>query len=342
MCVIPSYRHQLNHTPKQIYNCDFPDCHRIFVRQDLCNRHKERHTARGSQLQRKDSMMNSVPNSTDGGKTLSLHGISSSPETTRSATVGSMARASQLQYPSPPDNSSSPFSSATMQSATTLTGSASSTGTDFSTYQQSAPFKRSNSDHSLPLAQSLSRPDPTHSLKAQRHSFGVADAKPPLDGSFSRQPIQASVGPYGLLSSASTQQPYLGNHSQVSAQTTHPPYVNQQNFAPFTLPPPGFSATATTSSARDMDQSYAISPPQTTVQMDYQRDTGSGQQSGPDMMLLDQMTVPHAMPVFGGEGYSRSPFAIPDDFVAYLFSGQQFENSSPMIQPGLGHQGYAK
>lgn len=119
--------------------------------------------------------------------------------------------------------------------------------------------------------------------------------------------------------------------------------MNQQNFTPFTLPPPGFSTTtATTTSSRDMDHSYAISPPQTSIQMDYQRDPGVGQQSGPDMMLLDQMTVPNAMPVFGGEGYSRSPFAIPDDFVAYLFSGQQFDNSSPMVQPGIGPQGYAK
>jgi hypothetical protein len=36
-------RHQLNHTPKQIYKCDFPDCVRTFVRQDLCNRHRNRH-----------------------------------------------------------------------------------------------------------------------------------------------------------------------------------------------------------------------------------------------------------------------------------------------------------
>jgi hypothetical protein len=46
--------------PKQIYNCDFPDCNRSFVRQDLCARHKERHTARGSQLLRKDTFMHNL------------------------------------------------------------------------------------------------------------------------------------------------------------------------------------------------------------------------------------------------------------------------------------------
>lgn len=40
---------------KQIYHYDFPDCHRSFIRQDLCARHKERHTARGSQFLRKDT-----------------------------------------------------------------------------------------------------------------------------------------------------------------------------------------------------------------------------------------------------------------------------------------------
>ncbi|GLI76655.1 hypothetical protein PoHVEF18_004929 [Penicillium ochrochloron] len=49
------YRHQLNHTPKQIFRCDFPNCYRSFVRQDLCIRHRERHTTRGSQLQKRDS-----------------------------------------------------------------------------------------------------------------------------------------------------------------------------------------------------------------------------------------------------------------------------------------------
>ncbi|KAJ8112902.1 hypothetical protein ONZ43_g5282 [Nemania bipapillata] len=51
------HRHQLNHTPKQIYRCNFPDCNREFVRLDLCNRHRDRHTAKGSALSRKDSLI---------------------------------------------------------------------------------------------------------------------------------------------------------------------------------------------------------------------------------------------------------------------------------------------
>ncbi|KAJ5888983.1 hypothetical protein N7495_009024 [Penicillium taxi] len=45
-------RHQLNHAPKQIFHCEY--CPRSFVRQDLCFRHQERHSTRGSQLQKRD------------------------------------------------------------------------------------------------------------------------------------------------------------------------------------------------------------------------------------------------------------------------------------------------
>ncbi|KAF4635368.1 hypothetical protein G7Y89_g2734 [Cudoniella acicularis] len=38
------HRHQLNHTPKQIYYCKFLGCTRNFVREDLSKRHEGRHT----------------------------------------------------------------------------------------------------------------------------------------------------------------------------------------------------------------------------------------------------------------------------------------------------------
>src|ERR1022692_2263227 len=74
------YRHQLNHAPKQIYNCDFPDCSSTFFRKDLCDRHRARHTGKGS-LNRNYSKLRSVHTSpiTESGKPLSMHG-SSSPE----------------------------------------------------------------------------------------------------------------------------------------------------------------------------------------------------------------------------------------------------------------------
>ncbi|PVH74930.1 hypothetical protein DL98DRAFT_499132 [Cadophora sp. DSE1049] len=43
------------------------------------------------------------------------------------------------------------------------------------------------------------------------------------------------------------------------------------------------------------------------------------------------MTAPNTTPAFGGEGYNQSTFAVPEDFVAYLFSGK-LDNSSSMNQ----------
>lgn len=282
-------------------------------------------------------MLSNASPATDGSKPLSMHG-SASPETTR-PTIPGKSRSTLLHYPSPTENMSSPFSPATSQSTSTFPGSASSsTAADFNVYPQTGSFvKRSNSDHSLPVGQAAtSRPTLSNANRTQRHSsFSVIDVKP-ADALVSRPPLQPGVGSYGSMSAS-------GNKSFPGNTVAQSVYVSQQNFTPFTLPPPGFSSMAATTSPRDAESSYAISSPNVALPLDYQqRDPGPGQQSGPDMMLLDQMTAPNTMPVFGGEGYSRSPFAIPDDFVAYLFSGQQFDSSSSMAQSGIGQQGYAK
>ncbi|KAJ5225932.1 hypothetical protein N7468_007157 [Penicillium chermesinum] len=74
------YRHQLNHSPKQIFRCDYPNCHRAFVRQDLCIRHRERHTTRGSQLQKRDSFASAKHN--DPFKSMAPASSPSSPSMT--------------------------------------------------------------------------------------------------------------------------------------------------------------------------------------------------------------------------------------------------------------------
>jgi hypothetical protein len=50
--------------------------------------------------------------------------------------------------------------------------------------------------------------------------------------------------------------------------------------------------------------------------------------------LLEGMTPTYSIPMFGGEGYSRSPFAMADDFAAWLFNDPQFgPGASPMGYP---------
>ena len=259
---------------------------------------------------------------TESGKQLSVHG-SSSPEVMRPNLAGIKSRTSQLQYQSPQEINPNPYSPVTNPSSGTYSGATSSNGAE--SFSQANAFKRSNSDNILRGHESSNT---IPGSRPSRHSsFGVSDAK---SAEFARPPLQTAVGPYGHLSSTSGSQSYHG--TQASPQS----FVNQTNFPPFSLPPPGFQTSATSApSSREVEPSYP-----TSMSTDYPSESIQHQQSGPDLMLLDQMTAPNTMPVFGGEGYNRSPFAIPEDFVAYLFSGQQLDNSSPMGQ--MGQQGYSK
>lgn len=93
------YRHQLNHNSKQTYHCEFPDCTRTFVRGDLLKRHMDRHTAKGSQLNRRDSMVSHAsapPGSTSPEMNRPIHGV---PK----------GRPQHMQYQSPQDPTGSPY-----------------------------------------------------------------------------------------------------------------------------------------------------------------------------------------------------------------------------------------
>ena len=270
---------------------------------------------KGSQLHRKDSMLGHGSPTTE--KPVTPHG-STSPEIARPSLK---SRTSQLQYQSPQEMHANPYSPMTNPPSGIYSGAGSSGGAE--NLAHATAFKRSNSDHIARGIESSSAP-PIN--KPQRHaSFEVQEAKAPES---SRPPLQTAAGSYGLMSSA----PHNQSYYQASPQS----YVSQANFAPFTLPPPTFPTAATSATTtRDVEPTYP-----TSMSTDYPSESIQHQQSGPDMMLLDQMTAPNTMPVFGGEGYNRSPFAIPEDFVAYLFSGQHMDNSSSMAQ--MGQHAYAK
>lgn len=315
--IFSRYRHQLNHTPKQIFSCNFPDCTRTFVRQDLCNRHRDRHTAKGSQLHRKDSMLghHSASPSLDSPKSLPNNG-SSSPEVRRPSISGPKPRNNQLQFQPPHDQNANSYSPLTNASSGTYSGAPSTNGADG--FIQPSAFKRSNSD-SVSGSGHMNMSTQGNRTPQRHSSFGVADAK---QVEFSRPSMQPGTGPYGLVSTGNM-------HNFQSGQASPQSYVHSNSLTPFSLPPPGFNTSAiTTTSIREADPVYP-----TSLSTDFSGESMSGQQSGPDMMMLDQMTAPNTIPVFGGEGgYNRSPFAIPEDFVAYLFSGQQMDGTSPMTQ----------
>lgn len=139
-----------------------------------------------------------------------------------------------------------------------------------------------------------------------------------------RLPVQASVGPYGVLSPVSTQHGYHSQSNNTPQSTSV--YMGQQNFPAFSLPPSDFSQTTAAPVSREAGQ-YA---PQN---LDYTQH-GPPQSTG-EMMLLDNIPSQTTIPVFGTDGVlNKSPYVgMPEDFMAYLFNtGSQQGDGSTLGQ----------
>lgn len=192
----------------------------------------------------------------------------------------------------------------------------------FSTSQRTSSFDAINNSR------------PQFSPQASSQSF----AAPPLRS-------QTSVGTGGVqnlkmsspyASAAGTSQTYnspVATSNHLSHSPAGYPAQNQQNgptnFS--SLPPPGFSTINQTS--QGPSQNYPMSSPMTMQGIEA---TGPGERmnSVSEGQILENMTATnYSMPVFGGEGYSRSPFAMADDFTAWLFN----ESS---LGPGQSPMGY--
>lgn len=271
------YRHQLNHTPKQIYYCTFGDCKRHFVRQDLRNRHMDRHTAKGSALSRKDSLNSQgIPNVPVG---------SISPESNRPGSGFPKVHG---------------------------TGSAASPYTPISATPPTYPHGASQQG--------------ADGFNAQENGYPRNPHQSP--SGHPRPSVQTNVGPYGVLSPVSTQHGGYQSQATGTPQSTPTlPYVSQQNFPPFTLPPSDFAAASPAGVSRDPGQSFA---PATSGEFNDHPHS----QTSSEMVLLDQMSSQTTIPVFGTDGVlNKSPYiSIPEDFVAYLFN-----TTNPDGSPSVGH-----
>ncbi|PSN69333.1 hypothetical protein BS50DRAFT_339737 [Corynespora cassiicola Philippines] len=345
------YRHQLNHNPKQIYHCDFPDCHRSFVRQDLCARHKERHTARGSQLLRKDTFMHNMnpivtaAMAPKNGTTNKLNNIKNSP----TVQPGGSERSSfSLQSPASATNASGPhMSPPAMQSPA-------------SNISRQDSLNRPGSDESYrggPDAKpyDLQNQSSGNFAPPPRPSFSsYSGGRPPLhnsphmnNGTFQRPELRAQTsnlsqyGPSSPYNSAQTpSQSYPPSASSTTYQNTPASgYQSQQNFPPLSsLPPPEFpqGQQSGTPVSREQDGQYyngtSGQTPMNGVESTSQSQMDT-RMNGVSEGIMDQAPS-YAIPMFGGEGYSRSPFAMADDFAAWLFNDSNFgPGASPMGYP---------
>lgn len=299
------YRHQLNHNPKQVYRCDWGDCSRTFVRLDLCNRHKDRHSAKGSSLNRKDSILSHGSPIIDARAPYVPAG-STSPEANRPGTGYSKGRHLPMPpYHSPKDGIGSPYNVANTP-PTGYPNGGHPNGVDY--------MHHDGSYHHTPVQRGLHHSPPT----LQR---------PPL--------LQTNVGSYGVLSPVSTQHGYHSRSHNTPQSAATVPYMPPQNFPAFTLPPSDFSApvTAVSREAQQPPHSqHAPHAPSTSGEYAEQ-----GHQPAGDMMLLDQMSQPAVMPVFGSDQtLSKSPYVgMPEDFMAYLFNTSQQGEGSPLTGVAL-------
>ncbi|KAK0643641.1 fungal-specific transcription factor domain-containing protein [Cercophora newfieldiana] len=291
------YRHQLNHNPKQVYKCGIGDCQRTFVRLDLCNRHKERHTAKGSALNRKD-MLGQVSPIADTRPPFAPPG-SVSPELNRPNTGYNKGRALTMPYHSPKDAMGSPYARMT----------------------NTPPAGYPNGGH--PNGVDYMHHDPNyHHMSGQR---------PPHPSPGPQRPaVQTNVPAYGVLSPISTQPGYHSQPTNTPQSAATMPFV-PQNFPAFTLPPSDFNAPTSATVGREEQQSPYV-PATTAEYNDHHPQTG--EMIMLDQMSMQQtMPVFGSESVLNKSPY----VGMPEDFMAYLFNTAQGEGSPMTGVPIQGY-----
>ncbi|KAL7915964.1 fungal-specific transcription factor domain-containing protein [Trichoderma velutinum] len=295
------YRHQLNHNSKQIFRCEYPDCPRTFVRGDLLKRHMDRHTAKGSQLNRRDSMVSHAASITspklvpaDSSRPVSVPVPIPAPVPVPAYHDPRPPPPIHHHHPSPQEPPGDPYPLINNGGPPLFPGSVSSVGHD--------AFARD------PIA---------HGAAAPRRLAGGQSTHGPT-----RPSIQTNVGPYGVISPASSGQGY---HSQSSSTPQTAGFVPQHNVLPFSLPPAQYSHLQTASAPpRDGAPSHGT----TTASAQY----SDAHHHPSEMMMLDHMEMSSSGPVFADDGVNKSPYVgMPEDFMAYLFNSLP-ANGSPHPQ----------
>ncbi|KAG0124308.1 putative Zinc finger, C2H2 type transcription factor [Tuber indicum] len=311
------YRHQLNHQPKQIYFCDFPDCKRSFVRQDLCMRHRDRHTNRpGSQLQRKDSLLNN-PAGAAARNILSERGGSmskgsSSPESPNGP--GLMMKSGEDESPIMTPNGVSMNMTAspdTSLSSATLPNSSKASPVDVNTLygggQQRPGLSSSKSDFARPPLQTSVGPNQTI-------------------GGMNMQPLSASsVSSGGHFSAPLTSATSAGSLAATTGTSVGSAYNPQTSFTPFSLPQPAYPNLSQSNASNQGQNQYITSPPTSSSSVGASNSIGGVTTTDVD---FESMNVPFTLPVFGNDGYTRSPNWMADDFATWFFEGTQLPGGS--------------
>jgi hypothetical protein len=275
------------------------------VRADLCARHRERHTAKGSHLQRKDAFLNSQRNSS----------ATTSPPSNAALNSGAVdqvppypSSANSDGYPYVPDGVhtySSTGEPAPISAASNIDPSISG----YTAYPQAVPPQQS---HAMPYYDNSYSTRQSHVNNYHPYQSNAVGQMhpPPQTTSPSGAPPYAQPYP---PPSATTNGTYRSN--TYSSMPALPPFGLPQGYAP-------------PHNARSVS---VISPPIVTSSVDQFQMSNSREASVVDFNF-DPALTGYAMPVFGGDEafWHRSPAANMDDqFFSYLLSTQAMENNDP-------------
>ncbi|KAK2734202.1 hypothetical protein FQN57_001856 [Myotisia sp. PD_48] len=332
------YRHQLNHTPKQIYRCEFPNCYRSFVRQDLCIRHQERHTTHGSQLQKRDNVAAQRPfaylknpgvlpkaqvvSPTDELGSPTTISRSQYPETTPTNTNNMITGGQPYMGPGPSSSSASadsnippPQTPLTYHNQSDPQPKPVDTPTVYKVeIQKTQPMMMYGNSN----RQSYDSYDSQQYSGSQFSNPGMPSGGPDTPSAVpSRQmSIPNSANSYAMSSGNLVNDPAGNSYLQQQQQGLHLRSMPPTDYPDQTLADANNAsiASALSNSLGALDPVSGVMPPDTTV------------------ADLESM-APYALPVFGGETLNRSPFAMTDDFTAWLFSESSNTTSSSVGFP---------
>jgi len=170
--------------------------------------------------------------------------------------------------------------------------------------------------------------------------YGGSQQRPGLSSSksdFARPPLQTSMGPNQTINGMNMQplsasSVSSGGHFSAhptSATTTGssiapttgtsagPTYVPQTSFAPFSLPQPAYPNLSQSSAPNPGPNQYITSPPTSSSSVGASNSIGGVTTTDVD---FESMGIPFTMPVFGSDGYTRSPNWMANDFATWFFS----------------------
>lgn len=372
------YRHQLNRkltpsyvsgqysnsvvdTPKKIYTCDFPSCNRQFVRQDLCTRHRERHTARGSHLQRKEPYgheMDARPVMSPTAGYREPHDSFRSPMGLNGGSLAGVPHANVQSYASPMGLPSLPGRMSESQqprphSATAggghLTSPASYRSPTGSEYGSIAPLQRSNSDDQYYNNNVYRNYDPPPTARSVPNTgFDMGQRQTSSNADQRRHQTMTDMRgtrstPHSMPAPAAWSNPPNPNFNLPNATSytsnypvhnggTSGSYTPNQNFAPssFSLPPPLVSPANQNTSQINMSTATSAPTP-----FDTSNNVNTPGSNTVDTTMSDRGSFPYPVPAYNSDSHSRSPYAMADDFTAWLFSDPNLsKTSSNDFHPG--------